>query len=96
MSLIRKEPAMVAGFVTAIVALLVVYGILDERQAAAWTAVLVVVGGSPIVQGFITRFLVFSPNTVDEMVEAGAATQDTGRALAEFASEMEKKKRASR
>lgn len=66
MSLIRKEPAMVAGFVTAVVGLLVVYGILDERQAAAWTAVLVVVGGSPIVQGLVTRFLVFSPNTLEE------------------------------
>lgn len=62
--MIRQEPALLTGAVTAAIGLLFVYGLLDERQASAWTQMLVAL--LPILSGAVTRFLVFAPRTLEK------------------------------
>lgn len=59
---IRREPALLAGLVTALLGVLLVYKVLDERQAAAWGAL--AMASLPLVQGLVTRWLVIPTETV--------------------------------
>lgn len=60
----KKEPALIIGFITAILSLLIIYGVLDAEQAAAWGAVVAAL--IPLAQALITRSFVFSPNTIED------------------------------
>lgn len=61
----KKEPALIAGAITAAVALLVSYGVLGESQARAWeTLALILI--PPLAQAVLTRFSVFSQNTIEQ------------------------------
>lgn len=60
----NKEPALLVGIFTAVLSLLVVFGVLDEKQSAAVLAV--IVAAAPILQGIVTRQFVFSPHTIKE------------------------------
>lgn len=61
----KREPALVAGAITAAMALLVSYGVLDNVKAHAWeTLALILI--PPIAQAIITRFSVFSPRTIEK------------------------------
>jgi predicted amino acid-binding ACT domain protein len=68
LNLWAKEPARIVGIVVAVIALLVSFGvqISGEQQAAivgVVTAIVVVLGGE------VTRSQVYSPNSVDKIIE---------------------------
>lgn len=67
----KKEPALIIGFITAILSLLIIYGVLNAEQAAAWGAVVAAL--IPLAQGLITRRFVFSENTIEK---AGIAPEE--------------------
>lgn len=52
----NREPALVLGLVAAVIGVLLVYGIVDEKQATAWSAFAAAV--IPIAQAVVTRHLV--------------------------------------
>lgn len=64
MSLLKKEPALVAG-VAAVIAVLLAYNLVTPQQAEAWEkiGVLLIV---PLIQAVITRQTVFSPSTIEQ------------------------------
>ena len=64
MNPVRREPAVAVGLVTAFLGVLLVYGVLDEKQAAAWGAFLFAL--IPVVQGVVTRFFVMPVAVVKE------------------------------
>jgi hypothetical protein len=71
----KREPAIIAGIITAAVALLVSYGIFDSAQARAWeTLALVVI--PPLAQAIITRQSVFSPATIERAGLSPEAVQE--------------------
>lgn len=64
----RKSPARIVGFVTALLALLVAFGVqvTTDQQVAILgivSAVIILLGGE------VTRSQVYSPNTFDEVVD---------------------------
>jgi hypothetical protein len=72
MSVMQKEPAMIAGTVGAVVnaalALAVLKGWLDAAEAGLWGTLLIALAAAllPALQGWWTRSRVFSPNTIRE------------------------------
>lgn len=62
MSGMRREPALVAGAAGALIALLVVYGVLDEEQAAAWGGL--VAAAAPLLAAVWTRRRVMPVDTI--------------------------------
>lgn len=64
MSIVKKEPALLAG-AGAVIAVLVAYNLVTPEQAEAWNkvAVLLLV---PIAQALLTRSAVFSRNTIEQ------------------------------
>ena len=62
--MIRSEPSLLIGLLTAVVALLVVYRVLDEQQAQAWQTLLFAL--LPLLQALVTRQLVFAPRTIEK------------------------------
>jgi hypothetical protein len=72
------DPAMkmslITSAVTAIIGLLVVFGIgvTPEQAGAIVTAVLALAAAAPLVSGWLTRSRVFSPHTVAQMFRADA------------------------
>lgn len=64
MNPVRREPAVAVGLVTAFLGVLLVYGVLDEKQAAAWGTFLLAL--IPVVQGIVTRFFVMPTATVKD------------------------------
>lgn len=61
----KREPALAAGAITAGVALLVAYGLLDDIQARAWEAFALIII-PPLAQAVATRYSVFSPRTIEK------------------------------
>lgn len=59
----KHEPAAIIGLLTAVLALLVAYGLLDLERAGAWEALLIV--AVPLAQGLVTRFFVWCPRSVE-------------------------------
>lgn len=53
---IRHEPAMTSAVISAVLGLLVGYGILTEARASLWSALAFAV--LPLAQGWVTRSLV--------------------------------------
>jgi hypothetical protein len=71
----KKEPAAVAGIITAVVALLVSYGVFDDTKARSWeTLALILI--PPIAQAVITRQSVFSPHTIEQAGLSPEAVQE--------------------
>lgn len=66
--LVRSEPVRVYvyGLAAALVALLVVYGVLDGAQAAVWLAVVTAVVSVPLVEGARARVTPSPPAHVFE------------------------------
>lgn len=68
----QTEPAQIIGWLTgaatAIIALLVAFGLdIDQTQQAAILGVVAVV--APIIAGLVIRFKVFSPATTERLVD---------------------------
>lgn len=73
----KHEPAALIGLITAALALLVVYGVLDLQKAGAWEAVLI--AAVPLAQGLVTRFFVWCPRSVEKAVGADASLHSVKR-----------------
>ena len=73
--LLDAEPARVAGFVTALIALMVAFGLpIAEHQKAAILGF--IAAGFALVQAEVTRAAVYSPATVNDIeVEADEAIE---------------------
>lgn len=71
----KYEPALVIGFGTAVLALLVTRGLLSTVEAGAWTAVISagVAALTPIAQALVTRFFVTPAAKLDD---AGITTAE--------------------
>jgi hypothetical protein len=71
----KREPALIAGAITALVAVLIAHNVLEESQARAWeTLALIVI--PPLVQAFVTRQSVFSPATIERAGLSPEAVQE--------------------
>lgn len=78
---VRREPALILGVVSSALALLVMYGVLDEKQAAGWGAFItaLVTALIPLVQAVVTRQFVMPVDTIKEAGLDPAVVLDRAR-----------------
>jgi len=60
---IKKEPSLIVGTVSALLAVVVAYGGLTAERATAWAALTAAL--LPLLQAVVTRSLVFAPHTLE-------------------------------